>query len=1104
MLFRSVIFTRAENSAIARLKDLRGHSFMAVDASSLGGWLMARRLLRRQGMEPEDLGGLSFGGTHDAVVAAVREGRAAAGTVRSDTLERMAAEGKIDLDDFRIIHPRYPSRFPFRVSTRLYPEWPFARLPSADPELAHRVAVALLRMPADSPAARRGRNRGWTVPRSYQPVRTLMQDLRIGAFGDRTSLWEVVRRHALLLTLALLGLAALVVVTLALTRLNRRLRRSEELLEGRVRERTAQLEASERMYRAIINGAREGFWMIDSVGFHTLEVNEALCRMLGYSREEMLGHTPFEFVDTENRNIFEVQLGRIPESRNRSYRIELTTKRGRKVPVLIHASTYCDEDGEPLFAYAFIADMSPYQEAEESLRRANRILQALSRSNRALLHAEDEQELLDEVCRIAVEEGGYPLAAVAYVQTELPASVRPVAWAGEEGGGEIAATFQGACDRGPMWGCPPAEAVAEGHPVTHHDLARMKEAPKWCRLARDRGLGSMIALPLTHGEVHGALVIFARKAEAFDTTETDLLMELGGDLGFGIRDLRIREEREEHLHRLRQSATVFESTAEGVTITDPDERIVAVNPAFTTITGYTEQEVLGDTPRALASGLQGKAFYQAMWRSIISTDSWQGEIWNRRKDGEVYPEYLTISAVRDEDGTLTNYVGVFADITEVKRSQQELDFLANHDPLTELPNRRLFNDRLEHALQLRRRDGEGLAVLFLDLDGFKNINDTLGHPAGDQVLQVSASRLQERSREADTLARIGGDEFLVLLETVASPAGAGVVAQKMLEGFREPIEVEGQLLSVGVSIGISLFPEDGGEPASLIKNADAALFRAKESGRNQYQYYTEELTATASERLYLERALKDALDREELELFYQPQVELDTGRIVGAEALVRWNHPDMGLVSPARFIPVAEDTGLILPIGEWVLEAACAQARLWAKAGHRLERMAVNVSAVQVQRQDLPGLVARIAREKGMESCMLEMEVTEASFMSHTGRAIEVLGGLREQGVELAIDDFGTGYASLGYLKNLPVDTLKIDKSFVGDTPEDSSDAALVRTILAMGRSLGLKVVAEGVETEAQARFLVQEGCGVGQGYLYSPPVPARDFEILLSRQGEG
>jgi diguanylate cyclase (GGDEF)-like protein/PAS domain S-box-containing protein len=1101
--FGGVVVTRADHPRVKTLGDLAGVEFMAVDRHSLGGWLMTRRLLEGRGIEPDDLARLSFGGTHDAVIQAVLAGRVDAGTVRTDTIERMTREGLIDPDRLRVIHPRRVEGFPFRLSTPLYPEWPFARLPHADDDLTRRIALALLAMPPDSAAAVKGRNRGWTVPGNYRPVHALMEELRLapyqqpGPFGWR----DILRAYGHWVVAGTLALLVLAGLSLLLAALNRRLQASRtalaqarDHLEERVAARTAELAASERKYRGIINGAREGFFLIGPGGVMR-EVNQALCRLLGRAEGELVGRRPAELAaDPESRRLID-KAPASEQTGGQGTEVTLLAAGGQPVPVLMQTTIMREENGTVCFSGAFVTDMRPYKAVEASLRRANRIQQALSRSNRALLKAESEQALLDEICRIVVEVAGYPLAWIGF-RDDGEAGLPSVAWAGRAptGVGELGR----GCPPQTEADCPSLRAIGEGRPVILQDLARHPEAPGWAEEAAAAGLLAMAALPFRGEGFDGALVIFAEDPESFEREESGLLDELVGDLAFGLRSRRVQAERDQHLRQLRQSAAVFESSGEGVIITDPEERIVAVNRAFTAITGYSEDDVLGETPRLLSSGLQDEAFYRTLWESLREADFWQGEMWNRRKDGEVYPELLSISAVRDGEGTLTNYVAVFADITEVKRSQAELDFLANHDPLTELPNRRLFNERLLHALDQRQREGGSLAVLFLDLDDFKNVNDSLGHPTGDQLLKAVADRLSGRMRSGDTLARIGGDEFLVLLEGVDGAEGAAVAAQKLLDAFREAFPVDGRELSLAASLGISLFPGDGEDAETLIKNADAAVFRAKEAGRNQYQFYTAELTATASERLDLERGLRWALEHDQLEVHFQPQVELASGRIVGAEALLRWPHPEKGLISPARFIPVAEDTGMILPIGERVLAAACRRGREWREAGHALQRMAVNVSAVQVQRQDLPGLLRRIVGETGFDPVCLEVEVTEAIFLRETERAIEVLGELRDMGVETAIDDFGTGFSSLGYLKQLPVDTLKIDKSFVGDIPADANDAAIVRTIIAMGRSLGLQVVAEGVETEAQAAFLRAEGCALGQGYLYSAPVPADEFRKLL------
>ncbi len=550
--------------------------------------------------------------------------------------------------------------------------------------------------------------------------------------------------------------------------------------------------------------------------------------------------------------------------------------------------------------------------------------------------------------------------------------------------------------------------------------------------------------------------------------------------------------------KLRLLAAVVENTAEGVLITDVDNNIVAMNHAFTEITGYTEDEALGKNPRILKSEQHDRDFYRALWVSIESEGVWQGEIWDRRKNGEIFATWQTISIVRDNDDNIVNYVSVFSDISAIKHSQAQLNYMAHHDPLTDLPNRLLFNDRLGHAIQRAQRDAQQMAILFLDLDHFKNINDSLGHPVGDDLLQQVAARITHLLREEDTIARLGGDEFIILVEKVYEAQDMAQLATKIVERFNKPFVVTGHELHLTVSIGISLFPQDGNDGAVLVKNADAAMYRAKREGRNNYQFYTAALTVEVLERLTLETALRHALENDELVLHYQPQHLLKTGQLTGVEALVRWQHSDFGLIPPMKFIPLAEESGLIVPIGEWVLRSACQQMQCWLDAGYPLERIAVNLSSIQFQRGDVVATVKDVLKETGLSPRRLELEITEGLVIQDTERTINSLNKLKDVGVTMAIDDFGTGYSSLSYLKQLPVEKLKIDRSFVKDILDDPNDEAITRAVIALGKNLQLKVIAEGMETEAQQAFLKSLGCHEGQGYLYSRPVPEEELVKLL------
>jgi diguanylate cyclase (GGDEF)-like protein/PAS domain S-box-containing protein len=560
-------------------------------------------------------------------------------------------------------------------------------------------------------------------------------------------------------------------------------------------------------------------------------------------------------------------------------------------------------------------------------------------------------------------------------------------------------------------------------------------------------------------------------------------------------------ERRRSAEARRQAAAVFESTREGIIITDLNRRILAVNPAFTDITGYAAEEVLGKSPAILQSGHESEELYQSMWASIHALGHWQGEVLNRRKNGELFPELLTVSTVRDAAGLPSQYVALLTDLSRLRRSEAQLAHLAHYDPLTDLPNRLLVQSRLDHALETAQREGGLLAVMFIDLDRFKDVNDSLGHPVGDELLVAIAQRMRSRLRESDTLARLGGDEFLVVLEDIHRPEDAAEVAQGLIRLQDAPIRLpSGHEVYVGVSIGISLYPNDGDTTTELIRQADAAMYQAKSQGRNTFRFYTAALTEAADQRLAMEGRLRRALLAGEFVVHYQPQFIAATGEIVGCEALVRWQDPDGSLVPPASFIPLAEDTGLIVPLGRWVLETACAQAQAWRAAGVADLVIAVNLSGRQLQQRDLVSVVAEVLERTGLPADRLKLELTESMIMDHGEEAIALLRALKALGVSLSIDDFGTGYSSLAYLKRFPIDEMKIDRGFVRETPDDASDAEIVATIIAMARNLKLRVVAEGVETQRQLDFLIGLGCSACQGFLVSPGLPADEFAAFVSR----
>ncbi|MFI8483338.1 bifunctional diguanylate cyclase/phosphodiesterase [Pseudomonas sp. NPDC078700] len=557
-----------------------------------------------------------------------------------------------------------------------------------------------------------------------------------------------------------------------------------------------------------------------------------------------------------------------------------------------------------------------------------------------------------------------------------------------------------------------------------------------------------------------------------------------------------RDVTDRHLmqEKLLQAATVFENTAEGVMITDIDQRITAINRAFTEITGFTESEILGNRASMLSSGRHDRNFYAQMWQQLTRNGHWQGEIWNKRKNGELFPEWLTISAVRNSLDQITHYVGVFADITPLKQAQAKLDYQAHHDSLTGLPNRLLFETRLQNELDRDQDSERHGAVLFMDLDRFKHINDSLGHPVGDQLLKSIAERLKYQLTEQDTVARLGGDEFIILLPGLKTRDQASQTAEKLLACFSEAFSVEQHQFFISASIGLSLYPEDAQDVASLIKNADTAMYQSKAKGRNRLELYTPELTSIATERMNLETGLRHALEHNQLHVAYQPKFSLGTNQLIGAEALIRWTHPELGEIQPDRFIPIAEECGLILPLGSWVLEQTCKQMADWQTTHAPFGAVAVNLAGVQLRQPDLIEMIAALLNRHKLAPDLLQLEITESFIMNQTEDALDTLHRLKDLGLQLAIDDFGTGYSSLSYLKRLPLDTLKIDQSFVRGLPGNPHDAAIARAIIALGRSLQLSVIAEGVETKAQAQFLADAGCEQIQGFFINRPLPAKLF----------
>lgn len=739
--------------------------------------------------------------------------------------------------------------------------------------------------------------------------------------------------------------------------------------------------------------------------------------------------------------------------------------------------------------------------SDAKVNRMIKLYAALNQCNLAILNCENEEILFPLVCRNAVEFGGLKMAWIGQVNPHTNL-IDPVAYFGT--GTDYLHGIQISADSNDPHGHGPVgTSIRENRPVWCQDFQNDPSTAPWHQRGKDFDWISTASLPLQRNDITiGALCLYSSEPDAFDEAARSLLIEMAKDISAALSRFSLLAERKVAEDAIRVAAVTFD-TQDAIMITNTAGEILRVNQAFQDISGYSVEDVIGNNPRIFQSGRHDAGFYKAMWSSLITSGKWMGEIWDKRKNGEVYPKYLTITAVRNDHQKVTNYVAVFRDISILKRSEQEIHQLAFFDPLTRLPNRRLLLDRLHHAITNGVRTGRHGALLFLDLDHFKIINDTQGHSAGDQLLIEVANRLQRCVRDGDTVSRLGGDEFVVVLEGLSSAANEAatqteLIAEKIREELDKPYILNQIEFLSTASIGISLFQDHHENTEDMLQHADVAMYQAKASGRNAIRFFDPSMQTVLNSRAEMETDLRHALDKNEFRLYYQIQVD-NLGRPLGAEVLLRWQHPVRGLVSPMDFIPLAEETGQIIPIGLWVLKTACTQLKNWQLNALTIDlTLAVNVSAKQFRQVDFVNLVQHVLHECGAKASLLKLELTESTVLENVEETISVMREIKKLGVSFSMDDFGTGYSSLQYLKRLPLKQIKIDQSFVRDIATDPNDAAIVQTIIAMTEALGLDVIAEGVETKAQLEFLQLRGCQAYQGYLFGKPVPVDDFMALL------
>ena len=863
-----------------------------------------------------------------------------------------------------------------------------------------------------------------------------------------------------------------------------------------------ELRHTETMLRSLINASPDFICFKDGKG-RWLEANSSGLELFQLDRKNYLKKTDTELADNTHPIYREVFLHSQASDEHAWNTREMVREEetiplpqgGEKVFDVIKVPLFTD-DGRRQGLVTLGRDITERKVAEKCLNDRTAILDAMIFCDWLLHSSESWQKVSPSVLELLGTAAGFDRALLFQMHTKdgsLTASATQLfRWSlpGQAMPEDEYKAIHFEADGCGRW----LSMLQQGNPVfgTLEDFP-----PDERKFLQHHGTQTILLVPIFAGDQWWGVILVDRchALSKISSQELGAFMAAGRSFGVAIQ-------REASGRRLSQAMIAFESAAEGIMITDEDTRIIAINKSFTEISGYTEEDVLGHIPNALHSDKHDEHFYQEMWSALTRDGRWRGEIWNKRKSGETYPESLTLTVVKDADGKVINYVGVFADISESRHSQNRLYELANHDSLTGLPNRRLFNELMGHGIKRAERKQNQIALLFVDLDRFKAINDTLGHEVGDKLLFQVSRRISCAVRESDAVARVGGDEFLVMMDHLRDAEDAAMVAKKIINTLQTEFIIDGRELFIGASIGIAIYPEDSTDVDGLIKAADIAMYQVKHEGKNNYCFYSADLSENAVERFTLENQLRRALERNQFEVFYQPQISLESGRIVGAEALIRWRHPELGMVSPAKFIPLAEETGLIVPIGEWVLCESARQAMQWTSQGHALQWISVNVSGVQIQRSNFPDTVYGILVETGCEPGLLELEITESTVMHNTEFVIGVFDRIKRLGVRLAIDDFGTGYSSLSHLKRLPLDKLKIDQSFVRGLPHNANDAAIASAINALAHNLGFTVIAEGVETTEQADFLRQIGCNEAQGYLYSHPVPASEFALLLETDG--
>ncbi|ADL54869.1 EAL domain-containing protein [Gallionella capsiferriformans] len=825
--------------------------------------------------------------------------------------------------------------------------------------------------------------------------------------------------------------------------------------------------------------------------------NKSYADDLGIQQSEIAGKSDLDFYPASLAQHYREDDARVIESDQTITMVGPYLAGSRQTWVQISKSPWHDGRGDIGGVIGIFQDVTHEYQMNKALQRKAQLYEVSSQVNSAIIHLQDTQSLLDKVCDIILSFSGFRLAWIGRENSEQ--QVVPVAIAGQAR--DYVSDLSLSTQTGlPGAQGPAATAINENRIVVVDDFLNDPMSLAWHEAAAQYALHGNISLPINAPDFRGALMVYADTVNFFDHEVILLLKELSEDISFALKQIHINTIKRQQETELKLAEQVFSRSADAMIITNPDNNIVRVNQAFCEITGYTSEEVIGKNPRILKSEKQDHDFFRSLWRSLELQGSWQGEIWNRRKNGEIYPEWSSINAVKDASGRVVNYFAVFSDLLQ-KKALAELDHLKHYDALTDLPNRALLEDRIESSITHARQYERFIGVIFLNLDHFHTVNDMLSHAGGDQVLIATAKRLMDAAPAQASISRLSADTFVIALPDLNTSEEINRTAELIAQKIYQPLTVADQSVQLSARMGISVYPIDGNDATTLMKHADAALADAKQCGvRNSFRFYSSSMNEHAHKLLTMGAELRNAISQNRLVLHYQPQVDIITGQIIGAEALIRINHPERGIISPGEFISVAEETGLIIPMGTWVIREACRQMQQWHLDKNIELTIAINLSPLQLHQSDLPEIVSLALHDSGLNARYLELEFTESAIMKNVRETVAIMNKFKAMGLHLSIDDFGTGYSSLSYLKQFPVDKLKIDQSFVSNITQDPNDAAIVQAIIALGRTLGMTTIAEGVETEAQLGYLRSVNCKEMQGYLYSAPLPAEEFAALLVR----